>query len=1090
MNCTQCHLDNRQGVRYCTRCGTPLVAICPQCHAPRTPEDLYCGACGIRLPIPSTNRMLPQTALVAASGMAPQVAATPAIPMEAERKNVTVLFADISGFTAMSEKMDPEDVTNIMNGCMKMLADIVHRYEGHVDKFIGDCIMALFGAPVTHENDPELALRAALDMQKEMEEYNVRLHGRIENPLALHTGINSGMVIAGGVGSDKKMEYTVMGDTVNLAARLESLAKNGQTFVSGYTYNLTRHLFEFVRHEPIKVKGKKDPVAVYELIRAKSREELSIEAGHPTSPLVGRGREMETLRTCLDRHAAGQGMAAFLISQAGVGKSRIHQEIKKQYLKGERIQVLEGVCRSFNRDTSYAVFIEMFRQLFNIDSEDLDESMATKLTTNLPLLLGTKTDTLSDEMRKALVFIGAAMGLKLGEEFDVPLERMSAQEVKMGIFRATAWFMQNLAARKPLILTLEDLHLADATSVELTASLFESVKQAPILMLLLMRPLPDHPSSKLPLIADKELDELAIEIHFKQLTPAECDELTRRLLNAEEVPEAVLHLIRNRGDGNPMFIEEIIRNLVDEGIVELVPGESPRVVKNLDEVTIPSSIQGMFIARIDKLPVELKEILLTAAVIGPNFRMSLLARLFPNSELDAKLIRLVEMGLIFESKSFPEVEYSFRNIMIQEAIYSTLLHKKRRELHAEVAAEIEALYSTRLDDHFEILAQHYLRADHPERAYLYLVRSGQKAKASYANSAALAALDKAAELGRTLPAPPVPLLETLIFLSDVQELCGEFQAAIATRREVIAAIHTPLTRIDHMRRIGRLHEKLENYDQAMEVYGEAHGELAAFPDSIQMGLLLMNESWILNRLGQRRDEAEMRARRALEIFEIHQAKEQIAMVCNNLGVILEHRGDLQQALEFNEKSLQLFSELGDKRQTANLYLSMGFLHEKTGALSEALKFFELSHEIMQRIENPFGAGTALMRKGICLNRLNRLGDAEKSLKEALRIHRQLNLTRKVVSNLWTLCELYLALGSASKARKHMEEAKAIAAAREDTPDLAQCSLLEARILIQERRLPDNAFEEAIRLFRLCGRQTAAEAAELELTRLRQEKSTP
>ncbi|MBF0127642.1 MAG: AAA family ATPase [Magnetococcales bacterium] len=500
MKCSHCQQDNRQGVHYCTRCGTPLHAICHLCRSPCAAEDIYCGECGSRLP--GGNRPPAQLPALSTLIASPQSQT----PLESERKNVTVLFADISGFTAMSERMDPEEVTNIMNGCMKMLADIVHRYEGYVDKFIGDCIMAIFGAPITHENDPELALRAALEMQKEMEEYNASLQGRLETPLTLHTGINSGMVIAGGVGSDKKMEYTVMGDTVNLAARLESLAKHGQTFVSGYTYNLTRNLFEFVRHDPIKVKGKKEPVAVYEVIRAKSRNEQNIDQSHETiTPLVGRNREMETLRACLDRHVSGQGLVTFLISPAGVGKSRIHQEIKKQFLKGERIQVLEGICRSFSRDTSYAVFIEIFRQLFNIDSEDMEESMVDKLTTNLPLLLGLKPDNLSEETRKGMVFIGAALGLKLGAEFDVPTDNMNSQEIKLAIFRACAWFFQTLAARKPLILTLEDLHYADPTSVELIASLFECVKQAPILMLLLMRPVSDHPSNKLPLIADKEL---------------------------------------------------------------------------------------------------------------------------------------------------------------------------------------------------------------------------------------------------------------------------------------------------------------------------------------------------------------------------------------------------------------------------------------------------------------------------------------------------------------------------------------------------------------------------------------------------------
>ncbi len=1080
MNCPHCHLDNRPNLHYCTRCGLLLIAICTQCRAPYATDDLYCGTCGWRLQggnRPTQQANLLQTGLTTTMPTG--------APLESERKNVTVLFADISGFTAMSEKMDPEEVTNIMNGCMKMLANIVHRYEGYVDKFIGDCIMAIFGAPITHENDPELALRAALDMQKEMEEYNHSLANRIDTPLTLHTGINSGMVIAGGVGSDKKMEYTVMGDTVNLAARLESLAKTGQTFVSGYTYNLTRNLFEFIRHEPIKVKGKKEPVAVFEVVRAKSRTEQNLDQSQTSSPLVGRNRELETLRNCLDLHAGGRGIVTFLISPAGVGKSRIHQEIKKQFLKGERIQVLEGTCRSFNRDTSYAVFIEIFRQMLNIDSEDLDNLIADKLTENLPLLLGFTLQNLSEEARKAMVFIGAILGLKLGGEFDLPLEKMNAQEIKIGIFRACAWFLQTLALRKPLILVLEDLHLADPTSVELVASLFETVKQAPILLLLLMRPVSDHPSNKLPLIADKELDDQAVEIHFKQLTPTECDELTKQLLHAQEVPETILQLIRSRADGNPMFIEEIVRSLLDEGIVEVSPEGQLTLIKNLDEITIPSSIQGMFIARIDKLSASYKDILLTATVIGPVFKLALLQRLFPNTELEPKLAGLVEMGLIFESKSFPEIEYSFRNIMIQEAIYSTLLHKKRRELHATVAQEIESLFATRLEDHCEVLAQHYQRADRPQQTYFYLVKSGLKAKETHANAVAVVALQQAMELGKSLENPPLPLLETCIALSEVQELTGEFLAAIESRHHIMATINDPLLRIDHMRRIGRLHEKLEDYDQAMQVYNAAHSELQPYPDSIEMGLLLMNKSWILNRLGER-ESAALQAKEALAIFEAHDTRENIAMVCNNLGVILEHQGDLEQALTYNQKSLQIFSELGDKRQTANLYLSLGFLHEKNNSLTDALKFFERSHEIMEKIENPFGAGTALMREGICLFRLNRLLEAEKALKEALRIHRQLNLTRKVTANLWTLCELYLALGSIPKARKHMEEANSSAITRNDKLDQAQCALLEARILIQEENDPTPAFQEAIRLYTAIGDTKAATTARQALEQFSRE----
>ncbi|MBF0127643.1 MAG: hypothetical protein HQM02_10590, partial [Magnetococcales bacterium] len=286
-----------------------------------------------------------------------------------------------------------------------------------------------------------------------------------------------------------------------------------------------------------------------------------------------------------------------------------------------------------------------------------------------------------------------------------------------------------------------------------------------------------------------------MEIHFKHLTPVECDELTRQLLRSDDVPEEILQLIRNRADGNPMFIEEIVHNLLEEGIVESLPGAPPRVIRNLEEVTIPSSIQGIFIARIDKLSAEFKEILHAAAVIGPVFKLALLQRLFPNLELETRLARLGEMGMIFESKSFPEIEYSFRNIMIQEAIYSTLLHKKRRELHAVVAQEIETLYAQRLEDHFEILAQHYLRADNSNRAYFHLVKSGLKAKEAHANAVAVTTLAKAVELGKVLPAPPLPLHETIIALSEVQELSGEFLDAIQTRQQIMSAITDPLLRV-------------------------------------------------------------------------------------------------------------------------------------------------------------------------------------------------------------------------------------------------------------------------------------------------------
>ncbi|MBM3261822.1 MAG: zinc ribbon domain-containing protein [candidate division Zixibacteria bacterium] len=291
MTCPECRHDNREGVRYCTRCGTSLFLLCPRCHAGVVADDLYCGECGVRLPVATSRPILSEN-----RPTRPETVSTPPdgngaarAPMESARKHVTVLFADISCFTALREKLDPEQVTDLMNGCLSRLADVVRKYEGHVDKFIGDCIMALFGAPIAHENDPELAVRAALEMKQVTEEYNKALPVKLEKPLNLHIGINSGMVVAGGVGSQDHMSYTVMGDTVNLASRLESLASDRQIFISKYTYNLVRSRFDFQPHDPIKVKGKTDPVPVYEVlgIRTSAGEERQTVK----TPLIGRSHE-------------------------------------------------------------------------------------------------------------------------------------------------------------------------------------------------------------------------------------------------------------------------------------------------------------------------------------------------------------------------------------------------------------------------------------------------------------------------------------------------------------------------------------------------------------------------------------------------------------------------------------------------------------------------------------------------------------------------------------------------------------------------------------------------------------------------------
>ncbi|MBF0188296.1 MAG: tetratricopeptide repeat protein [Magnetococcales bacterium] len=1070
MKCSQCNHTSRDDAVYCTQCGTPLVRACAKCGLPAQKGDIFCAGCGVRLQTSGTE-LATVAAPVAGSENAPVVDQnSERVPMESERKNVTVLFADISGFTAMSESLDPEDVTSIMNGCMRKLADVVVRYEGYVDKFIGDCVMAIFGAPVTHENDPELAIRAALDMHREIEEYNKSLAIRLSKPLSLHCGINSGMVIAGGVGSDRKMQYTVMGDTVNLASRLESLSSTGQTFVSGYTYNLTRHLFEFHRHDPIRVKGKKDPVAVYEVMRTKSLREQERRTVDDTVPLVGREQELVTLRKSAAALSKGKGRTVFLISDPGVGKTRVMMEIRA-FFKEEEIQIIEGVCRSFSRSTSYYIFGEILQQLFNIDSEDLDEAIATKISENLPLLLQLDPRNLDAEARKAIVFLGAVLGVHLDDRFKVPTDRMEAQEIKINTFRAFSWFFRELAVIKPILLVLEDLHHADNTSIELIAFLFEHLTDASVMLLPIMRPVASHPSSKLPPIARKLLGDRFMELHFQRLSEEECDQMVRHLLQDDKPSQAILELVRSRADGNPLYIEEIIRNLLEEGIVVQESGES-RVVRDLTGVTIPSNIQGMIIARIDRLPTELKELLHTAAVIGPVFKNALVQRVIDHPDLDDRLSRLEEMGMLFESKSFPEIEYSFRNIMTQEAIYSTLLHKKRKEIHALVAERIEQLYASRLEDHYEVLAHHCRRAAQPDRAFDYLVKNGLKAKSTYANQDAVSYLTQAIDLASEVENPSIPLKDVYMALAEVQELSGDLRGAMTALNEAIALIDDDLRQGDLLRTIGKIHEKLGSKEKAVEIYASAARLLDNHPHSVEKGMLLTNQSWILNRMGQP-DEAIDKANQALKIFEIQDAQDRIALVCNNLGVIYEHKGLLNQALEYNNKSLEIFSGMGNRPQTANLYLSLGFLYSKKGKPEKALGLFDRAHDIMERIGNRFGSGAALLNKGRCLMDLNRYDEAQAALIPALDLHTKLELPSKIVANEIDLATVLIQQNDHQGARRHIQSAYERAREENLTAEQAKASRLEARLRIKEGHNPDYKFEEAVRLFKSIGRNDEA-----------------
>ena len=1078
MTCSQCQFPNREGVRFCTHCGSFLkspqssIVSCAQCHTPVQADDRCCGNCGVDLAAAFKNS--PAQAISNSATRSPRNSVE---ALESERRNVTVLFADISGFTAMSEKLDPEVVTSLMNGCMRNLAEIVTRYEGHVDKFIGDCIMAIFGAPIAHENDPELALRAALDMMKSMEEYNKTLPIQLENPLTLHTGINTGMVIAGGMGTDEKMQYTVMGDTVNLAARMESLAVSGETLVSSYTYNLTRHAFEFVAMDPVKVKGKQDPVAVYRVVKPKAVNVSDKKIGE-VPPLVGRENEIKIIGDAYAKFRKGEGQAVFLVSEPGIGKSRMQAECNKQFQEND-IQAVSGACRSYSSCTSYSIFIELFHGLFGVTSDDVADTAAHKVATGLPQVLGLDPQALPTEAKEAIVFIGVMLGGNLGAEFDIPLEHMPAQEIKVATFHAISWLFERMASIKPLTITLEDLHYADAASIELIAHLFRLVRKSQILMFLLLRPNKDHASARLLPIARKLLEQECIEVAFRHFDNNESDQLSRILLHSDQVPEQLLRLIRERSAGNPLYIEEIVRSLRDERVVEKTNSGEIRILRNLSDVSIPNSLSGMIAARVDRLPAQLKELLNVAAVIGSTFRLELLRRVVNIPNLDALLDKLTQEEILFESQSFPEIEYSFRNVLIQESVYGAMLLKKRKALHLQVAEHVEQLFANTLEEHAELLGYHYHLAEEWKRAYVHLVASGLKAKRAFANEEAVRSFSRALIAAPFADTGEISATDLLIHLSETKELMGEMSDAIAHREEAIKTTTDAKLQADFLRNIGRMYEKRGFKDDATRVYEQAFVLLADHANSLEMGQLFMNQSWVLNRSRQFAPAME-KAHAALEIFTAHNSRENIALVYNNLAVFCEHQDDLDKALEYNLRSLQLFTDLNDKRQMANLYLSLGYVHNSRKEFENALEYFSKSVTLMERIGNRYGAGTALMSKGRIYMDTNRLDLAARELSHSLRIHQELDLKKKIVANELALAKLYLMKQDWVNAREHLAVAHSEAEVLNYESDLAKIYLLEAQIHAAAGQDPQAAFARAIELFQKLKRNRDADQAANEL----------
>jgi class 3 adenylate cyclase/tetratricopeptide (TPR) repeat protein len=656
--------------------------------------------------------------------------------MTGERKQVTILFADISGFTAMSEQNDPEVVRERINTCFSRLAPIVKQHSGTIEKYIGDEIMAIFGAPIMHENDAELAALAALEMMDALKVFNQEFGTN----LGIHMGINTGAVIAGGIGAQGDLQYGVLGDAVNVASRLADAAERGQIFVGENTNRLIASVFEMESLEPIRLRGKSEPVAVFQLkgMKEKPGKVRGLEGYGLLSPLIGRNREIATIQECINSTIAGMGGILVIIGEAGLGKTRLVEEAVKRFIlhsgyDGEPSpRILEGATLSYGQSISFWPFQEVLRQYAEITEQDSGPAAWEKLENRLGALFPGESD-------KFLPYLASLLALEAPGEWGKRLQYLDSDALGKQIFLAARNLFEALVKERPLILVFEDMHWLDETSTRLLEYILPLVKAYPILIIGLSRPNLNSPTAQLQTNIIQKYPSYYQEIHLTPLSSADSDLLARNLLQLKEIPTRLRDNLIEKAEGNPFFLEEVVRTLIEAKAILRDPStNSWKITEEVTKIAIPDTIQGVIMARIDRLDEEVKHVLRLAAVIGRSFLYSVLKAIEVQVDhLDEDLSELQQVELILERRRDPELEYIFRHALAQEATYESILHQQRRELHDRVGKAIEELFSDRLEEFYGLLAYHYARAEAWEKAHSFLLKAGDEAGRMAADAEAL-----------------------------------------------------------------------------------------------------------------------------------------------------------------------------------------------------------------------------------------------------------------------------------------------------------------------------------------------------------------
>ena len=933
--------------------------------------------------------------------------------IEGERKQVTVLFADVADFTSMSQDLDPEEVQDLIAPCLDIMTDEIRRYGGTIVQFLGDGLMALFGAPIAHEDAPQKAIHAALAIQSRVSDYSKELSSK-GITFSTRIGLNSGLVIIGSVGDDKTMEYTATGDTVNMASHMKSACEPGCVQVAENTYHLTEGYFDFQELGDIKVKGKGFPVKSYNVLSARSVK-TRVEASLPTglSQFVGRTNEMEHLTECFQQAGKGSGQVVGIVGEPGVGKSRLILEFRRS-LAQDSFTYLEGGCIHYGDMIAYLPLLQILRSNFAIEEGQEEADVKPKIKE--------KISGLGCQLESVLSPLCELLSLQVEDEAYLDLEPQIKRQM---VFDAIRGLLVAESQKDPLVLAVEDIHWIDKTSEEFLTQLISSLAGSSIMLILLYRPdyTPDWVSKS-----------NYSQISLSQLPDQASADLIDSILSDAAVSPRLCEFIVGRTSGNPLFIEEMTRGLQENGSIQRDNGQYV-LSKKASKLQVPDTVQGIIASRIDNLETNLKTCVQTASVIGREFAYRLLQQItnMPE-ELKAHLTNLQELEFIYEKSLFPELEYIFKHALTQEVAYNSLLLKRRRKIHESIGRAIEELYPERLEEFYEVLAHHYSNSENQEKAIEYLRLAGHKARMDYSSWEA------------------VRLYREAIKLLDARPETDENKRSKIEVRlwmdETVGWMVYPEGSIENLREVERLAKELSDEESLMTVYhrfslyysfkgdpvNAMEYSLKCFAEAEKTGafdqeaegafalcMVLYTEgrfvemvlvaSKILDYLEERNREKDLYAAG----FTLH------AGLSGFLVVGLSFLGEFEEANAAFEKGVRFSQESGDTYGTGWMEFTVGSISSWRGDPDNTILHSRKAIELWKEtgVELVLGNAWAMLGTGYLYK-----GDHKKArdcVEKAIEINSRAGMPNDKAFIYWTAALIFEGSGDLTEAKRYAEE---------------------------------------------------------------------